>query len=146
MIEDLGLYSIDIPFRESFRHSSADRARTQSVWAEARAGGVTGVGEGCPREYVTSESLSSAREFFARRREGLCRQIQSVEHLVAWVRENEADIDQSPAAWCAIELAILELFALREGVPVEGVLSAAPPSSEFRYSAVIGHSEPRGVP
>ena len=142
MIEDLDLYSIDIPFRESFRHSSADRARTQSVWAEARAGGVTGVGEGCPREYVTAESLSSAREFFARHREGLRRQIQSVEHLVAWVGENEADIDQSPAAWCAIELAILEQFALREGVPVEILLSAAPPSGQFRYSAVIGDSEP----
>ncbi len=142
MIEDLDLYSIDIPFRESFRHSSADRARTQSVWAEARAGGVTGVGEGCPREYVTSESLSSAWEFFARHREGLCRQIHSLEHLVAWVRGHEADIDQNPAAWCAIELAILELFALLEGVPVESLLSGAPPSGQFRYSAVIGDSGP----
>lgn len=141
-IEALDLYRIAIPFKESFRHSSADRAETQSVWTEARAGGVTGVGEGCPREYVTSESLSSAREFFARRREGLCEQVRSAGQLAAWVRENQADIDRNPAAWCAIELAILELFALREGVPVEALLPAAPPSGRFRYSAVIGDSEP----
>ena len=141
-IEALDLYRIAIPFKESFRHSSADRAETQSVWTEARAGGLTGVGEGCPREYVTSESLSSALAFFARRREGLCEQVHSAGQLAAWVRENQADIDQNPAAWCAIELAILELFALREGVPVEGLLAAAPPSGRFRYSAVIGDSEP----
>ncbi len=129
---------LDIPFTAAFTHSSAVRTATQSVWVTARADHVAGVGEGCPREYVTGESLASAQAFFADHREVLCQGIDSVDTLVGWVNDHNALIDDNPAAWCAVELAMLELFARREDVPVELVVAAPPTTGEFHYSAVVG--------
>jgi L-alanine-DL-glutamate epimerase-like enolase superfamily enzyme len=134
----LDLYRLDIPFITAFKHSSAVRTATQSVWVEASAGHVVGVGEGCPREYVTGESLTSAQTFFDNHRDALCHRVDSVETLAAWIDDHAAIIDANPAAWCAIELAMLELFARREGAPVERLVAAPPATGEFRYSAVVG--------
>ena len=111
MTVQLDLYRLDIPFTTAFAHSSAVRTATQSVWVEARAGRLVGVGEGCPREYVTGESLASAQAFFDDHREALCQGVGSVDALAAWTDDHAALIDANPAAWCAVELAILELFA-----------------------------------
>ena len=129
---------LDIPFTAAFTHSSAVRTATQSVWVTARADHVAGVGEGCPREYVTGESLASAQAFFADHRDVLRQGIDSLDTLVGWVDDHNALIDDNPAAWCAVELAMLELFARREDVPVELVVAAPPTTGEFHYSAVVG--------
>ena len=102
----LELYRLDIPFTTAFKHSSAVRTATQSVWVEARAGRVVGVGEGCPREYVTGESLTSAQTFFDNHRDALCHSVGSVDALAAWADDQKAIIDANPAAWCAVELAL----------------------------------------
>ena len=138
----LELYRLDIPFTTAFKHSSAVRTATQSVWVEARAGRVVGVGEGCPREYVTGESLTSAQAFFENYRDALCHSVGSVDALAAWADDQKAIIDANPAAWCAVELALVELFARREDAPVERLVAAAPATGEFRYSAVVGDGEP----
>jgi L-alanine-DL-glutamate epimerase-like enolase superfamily enzyme len=128
---------LETPFTATFQHSSAARTATQSVWVTARSGHVAGVGEGCPREYVTGESVASAQTFFADHRETL-EGIDSFETLAEWVDDHTALIDVNPAAWCAVELAMLELFARRRGLPVERVLGVPPTRGEFRYSAVVG--------
>ncbi len=138
----LELYRLHIPFTTAFKHSSAERAATQSVWVEARAGRVVGVGEGCPREYVTGESLASAQAFFDDHRDALCQGVDSVNALAAWANDHVAIIDANPAAWCAVELAMLELFARREDAPVERLVAAPPATGEFRYSAVVGDGGP----
>ena len=138
----LELYRLDIPFTTAFTHSSAVRTATQSVWVEARSGGLVGVGEGCPREYVTGESLASAQAFFNDHREALCQDVGSVDALAAWVDDHATLIDANPAAWCDVELALLELFARREDVPVEQVVGAHPVTGAFRYSAVVGDGGP----
>lgn len=133
---------LDIPFTVAFKHSSAVRSATQSVWVTARSGDVAGVGEGCPREYVTGESLASAQAFFADHREVLRHGIDSVDALAGWVNDHTARIDANPAAWCAVELAMLELFARREDVPVERIVAVPPTTGEFQYSAVVGDGGP----
>ncbi len=138
----LELYRLDIPFTTAFKHSSAVRRATQSVWVEARSGRIVGVGEGCPREYVTGESLASAQAFFEDHCDALCQGVGSVDALAAWVDNHAAVIDANPAAWCAVELAMLELFARREGVPVERLVGALPATGSFRYSAVVGDGGP----
>ena len=138
----LELYRLDIPFTTAFKHSSAVRRATQSVWVEARSGRIVGVGEGCPREYVTGESLASAQAFFDDHCDALCQGVGSVDALAAWVDNHAAVIDANPAAWCAVELAMLELFARREGVPVERLVGALPATGSFRYSAVVGDGGP----
>ena len=129
---------LNIPFTAAFTHSSAVRTATQSVWVTASSGHVTGVGEGCPREYVTGESLASAEVFFADHGEVLRQDIDSVDALATWVGDHTGLIDANPAAWCAVELAMLELFARREDVPVEQVVGVPPTTGEFQYSAVVG--------
>ena len=139
---DLRLYRLDIPFTTAFKHSSAVRTSTQSVWVEAHAEGVTGVGEGCPREYVTGEDLASARTFFEDHRHELCREVGSLDALRAWVSHHAQIIDANPAAWCALELAMLELFARRENISVEQLTASEPATGSFRYSAVVGDGGP----
>ena len=138
----LELYRLDIPFTTAFSHSSAVRTATQSVWVEARSGGLVGVGEGCPRAYVTGESLASAQAFFDDHREALCQDVGSLDALAAWVDDHAALIDANPAAWCAVELALLELFARRADVSVEQVVGAQTVTGAFRYSAVVGDGGP----
>ena len=129
---------LDIPFTAAFKHSSAVRTATQSVWVTARSGRVAGVGEGCPREYVTGESLASAQTFFADHHEVLVQDIDSVDALACWVVAHTTLIDANPAAWCAVELAMLELFARQADVPVERVVGVPPTTGTFQYSAVVG--------
>ncbi|MCH7747396.1 MAG: hypothetical protein IH939_04785 [Acidobacteria bacterium] len=138
----LELYRVDIPFTTAFAHSSAVRMATQSVWVVARTGRCVGVGEGCPREYVTGESLASAQAFFDDHRDSICQRVGSVDALAAWADAHSAVIDANPAAWCAVELAVLELFARCEDTPLERVVGAPPATGEFRYSAVVGDGGP----
>lgn len=138
----LDLYRLDIPFTSAFKHSAAVRTATQSVWVTARSGPIVGVGEGCPRQYVTGESLATAQAFFMDHRESLCRSVDSLEELKTWIDDHQTVIGSNPAAWCAVELAMLELFARRENVTVERLLGAPPATGDYRYSAVVGDSGP----
>ncbi len=137
----LELYRLDIPFTTAFRHHSAVRTATQSVWVKVQSGECVGMGEGCPREYVTGESIASVQTFFHTYCEALCQTVGSVEALVAWAADHTAVIDANPAGWCAIELAMLEFFAKREGVTVEQLVAVVPTTGTFRYSAVVGDSK-----
>jgi hypothetical protein len=59
MLHTIRAHALDIPFKLTFSHASDSRAAMQSLWVEARDGhGITGSGEGCPREYVTGETLA----------------------------------------------------------------------------------------
>jgi L-alanine-DL-glutamate epimerase-like enolase superfamily enzyme len=134
--------ALTIPFRTAFRHASADRARMQSLWVEACAQGETGHGEGCPREYVTGESLAGALQFCAMHREDWCASIGELDALRRWARAHAGDIDRNPAAWAAVELALLELMAKLQGVSVERVLGVTDIEGCFAYTAVLGDAEP----
>jgi len=138
-ISSLDLSRIGIPFRVSFRHAAAERRYTESVWVEARTrGGARGFGEGCPRPYVTGEDLGSVQAFFARHRGALIDEITDLADLVAWADAQRADIDCNPAAWCAIEMALLDALAGEQNVSVEALLGLTAPRGTFHYSAVVG--------
>lgn len=145
-IQELQAISLEIPFKTSFKHASADRAKTASIWVEARAthGGLVGYGEGCPREYVTGENLHSAIDWTNRYQPSIINDIASLESLKAWVVKHEQAIDKDPAAWCAIELALLDLLGKGEGQSLETLLSLPPLPHVFQYSAVLGDSDLAG--
>lgn len=140
-IDDLRLSRLEIPFKVKFRHAAAERSRMASVWVEARGNGLLGVGEGCPREYVTGESLTSAEEFFRRTRDAVVGEVRSVDDLRAWQSGRASEIDANPSAWCAVELALLDLFARDERRSVESLIGAPPLSDGYRYSAVLGDGD-----
>jgi L-alanine-DL-glutamate epimerase-like enolase superfamily enzyme len=142
-IARLELGELRIPFKVSFRHASAERAETSTVWVDA----VTpdqrvGCGEGCPRPYVTGETIETARAFLDTHAESIRADVTSLASLVGWIASHSAAIDSNPAAWCAVELAVLHLLGLRAGTTVERLLGRPAPEGVFQYTAVLGDAEP----
>src|SRR5688572_6782535 len=138
-IRELRFAVLAIPFKVAFRHASAERAETSSVWVESvSAGGVVGRGESCPRLYVTGETIESAQAFFSRHETALCAHVVDRDSLRSWMGERREELDGSPAAWCAIELAILEMLAIESRVTIEGLLALPRLAGKFQYTAVLG--------
>jgi L-alanine-DL-glutamate epimerase-like enolase superfamily enzyme len=131
---------LDIPFKTAFRHASAERTATETAWIDAVASdGTVGSGESCPRPYVTGETTATARAFVLRHEASLCRAVKGIDTLHAWISDHEKDIDANPAAWCALELALLDLIGKHIGITVETLLSVPPVANAvFRYTAVLG--------
>jgi L-Ala-D/L-Glu epimerase / N-acetyl-D-glutamate racemase len=142
-VERIEATSLEIPFKTSFKHASADRAKTASVWVEActNHGELIGYGEGCPREYVTGENLQSAFDWISKYKSSIVKDITSLESLKAWVVKHEQVIDKDPAAWCAIELALLDLLGKSEGLSLEALLALPPHPAILQYSAVLGDDD-----
>lgn len=130
--------SLTIPFARSFRHASAERSETATVWVEAAIDDVVGYGEGCPRTYVTGESVETALRFFDEHAQDIGRSVHDVDSLRAWSEAHTEAIDHHPAAWCAIELAALDVLARRDGVTVDQLLGVGPVADTFQYTAVLG--------
>ena len=85
-VERLRFRELRIPFKVAFRHASAERAETSSVWVEAIAhDGTIGCGESCPRPYVTGETLATARAFVLSHEAALRTEVTSVETLQRWL-------------------------------------------------------------
>ena len=140
-IERLDVLTFETPFNTVFRHASASRWRAQNVIVAARGpGGVTGWGEGCPRAYVSGETTESASDFVHGHREAVARDVGDIESLRSWIGEHRALIDGNPAAFCAVETAVVDLIGKVEGSAAEELLDAEQPAGEFRYSAVLGDS------
>jgi len=137
-IRELRFAVLDIPFKVAFRHASAERSETSSVWVESASDGVVGRGESCPRPYVTGETIDTARAFFTRHEAALRAHVVDLGSLRAWMDERREELDANPAAWCAIELAIVEMLALESGVTVEELLALPPLAGRFQYTAVLG--------
>lgn len=140
-IERIDIFRFPVPFKQVFRHASASRRAAENVIVAARSDdGAIGYGEGCPRIYVTGESVASASEFIARHRESIVQRVQSLDDVRRWIDDHTADIDANPAAFCAIELALLDLLGHSEGRSLEALLGLPPLGGAFQYSAVLGNS------
>lgn len=141
-IRSLECTTLHIPLKIAFRHASAERSETSSLWVEAASHrGTIGHGESCPRPYVTGETLETSRAFFARHEAAVREEVGDLASLRAWMAAHVDEIDANPAAWCAIELAVLDLFARESGQTVEELLSLPPLDGKFQYTAVLGDSE-----
>lgn len=130
--------ALTIPFTVAFRHAAAAREETATVWVEAVDGTHVGYGEGCPRSYVTGETVESALSFLGAHAEDLGRTVDDLPSLRAWMAGHADAIDRHPAAWCAIELAVLDLLARRAGATVDAFLGLRPLAPTFHYTAVLG--------
>jgi L-Ala-D/L-Glu epimerase len=139
-LDQLALSELHIPLKTTFRHAAAERSKTASVWVEAESEGFIGYGESCPRPYVTGETNESARAFFAVHHESLRRDVVDLESLRGWMATHIAAIDCNPAAWCAVELALLDLLGRFTGQTVESLLSLPALAGPFHYTAILGDS------
>ena len=142
-LNSLRLVHLEIPFRTSFKHTSAERKFTEAVIAVAHSDSVTGYGEGCPRRYVTGEDIASCHTFLDTHRNRIVG-IDNLEALQSWIVENASIINENPAAWCAIEMALLDILARETQRPIESLLGTPKLNGEFRYTAVLGVTTPLG--
>lgn len=141
-LQDLALTALRIPFRVSFKHAAAERRITQSFLAIASSNsGMVGYGEGCPRAYVTGETDASVQAFFQTHKAALLAQVVNLDSLIAWIDAHSQEIDHNPAAWCALELALLDLIARDKDQTVEDLLNLPALAGPFLYSAVLGVTE-----
>ncbi|MFQ6023822.1 MAG: enolase C-terminal domain-like protein [Acidiferrobacterales bacterium] len=132
-----------IPFKAVFRHASAERRESCSVWAKARSNdGLVGCGEGCPRPYVTGESIESVQAFLEAQQSPIKGAIADLGSLRSWITQHKAVIDANPAAWCAIELALLDLMGKQSDQSLEALLGLEALTGPFQYSAVLGDADP----
>jgi len=137
------LRKLEIPFRVSFKHTSAERTSTEAVIAVAQSeSSMSGYGEGCPRSYVTGESIESCMDFITTHHQSIV-EIDDIDSLRAFISTNQSAIDKNPSAWCAIETAILDLLGKLEGKSIEAVLGIPEIQGSFHYSAVLGVLNPK---
>jgi L-alanine-DL-glutamate epimerase-like enolase superfamily enzyme len=142
-LKHIALTKLEIPFRVSFKHASAERTTTEAVIAKAHSeSGVIGYGEGCPRSYVTGETMESCMDFVEKYRADIL-QIENIGSLSAFVSDHAPVIDKSPSAWCAIETAILDLLGKIESKSIEAVIGIPEVQGSFYYTAVLGVSNPK---
>ena len=142
-LQSIEATSLSIPFKQAFKHASAERRVTQSLWIRARSSnGAIGYGEGCPREYVTAESMDTAFAFVERYKAEWLTSLDSVAALHDWVKSHRREIDANPAAWTALELAMLDVLGRTQQSPIESLLGLPELGGRFTYTAVIGDGPP----
>jgi len=146
----LDLFAVDLPFVVTFKHAAAARTTSDSVFLRVRlADGATGWGECLPRGYVSGERRD---ETFALLRDTILpgllgREFADLRDVTAFLEkcDGKAPADwvapevPQTAAWCAVDLALLDAVGRATGEPVwPGSTSAT------RYSGVA--SAGRGWP
>lgn len=138
-VRQLEFSSFPVPFRVVFRHASASRSRAENVIVAAYSdAGQVGYGEGCPRHYVTGETVESAAAFLRLYADSLIGSVTDVQSLRKWTESHREIIDRNPAAFCAVEIALLDLLGRANGLSVEELLGLPPLAGRFAYSAVLG--------
>ena len=141
MIKKIYIYQLRIPFQFQIIHNLAKRNTGESILVIAEDDdGITGCGEGTPREYVTGETILksiTAANSLANNLSTI--NFSSPADLIQSLAEfgQSNSIKSSPSAWCAIETACLDLFAKKTNLPYWKFFSGSIAHNEFAYSAVI---------
>ncbi len=129
---------LQVALKTTFRHAAATRDEGESIWVQARRNGSKGFGEGCPRVYVAGDDLKSSvqwvKDNFSTGRVAF----ETLDDLKEWAENNSAVIDRYPSAWCATEMALLDLFSREQGCTVETLLGLDGYKLCGRYTAVLG--------
>lgn len=107
---------LKVPFKEKFKHSSAERAESLNFIVKISSDHFFGFGESCPREYVTYETESTVEEFAkSPELQNLLNSTLSLDSLLKFNSSHKSIIDKNPAAYCAFEIAILDLLSKTQG-------------------------------
>ena len=134
--------TLHIPFKVAFKHNTATRSETSTFWVKAIQDQWVGAGEGCPRPYVTGETEESCMQFFNQwSSEWLA--MGHLEQLNQWAEAHSSEIDQNLSAWCAVEMAFLDLWAQKSETTIPQLLGFAHGQGEATYTAVLGDASPQ---
>ena len=140
-ITNLKVYKLTIPFSLAISHHLAERQESEAILVVVESdNGYTGLGEGTPRQYVTEETLpgcvNAARKIgrllIHQEWEGRTELNQLLDNVAM-----QTVVQQNPSAWCAIELACLDLLAKSKKIPFWRLFADTPTNESFTHSAVI---------
>jgi len=119
--------------------NSNKRATTQNIIVRLTdTDGLTGYGEGCPREYVTGETTDTVATFIREYGTEITEAVSDLHSLQHWISRNEKLIDENPSAFSAIEIAMIDLLAKQEQVSAEQLLNIPDLTDNLPFTAVIG--------
>ncbi|GAB6269560.1 hypothetical protein DS62_00620 [Smithella sp. SC_K08D17] len=127
--------------KTTFRHAAATRNESESIWVRAERNGNIGYGEGCPRVYVNGDDIDTSLAWIKKNFSSVKVNFKTWEDLKQWMEDKEKEIDQYPSAWCAVEMAILDLLSREKGCSVEKILGLNEGELRSRYTAVLGDDE-----
>ena len=136
----LDVAELKLPLRTTFKQASSVRKVGESIWCKASRSDLTGLGEGCPRKYVTGENLASALKWLYIKISDIADSCQSLNDLRAWMNFHRPEIDENPAAFSAVEIALLDLLATEENCSVEKLVGLNSPCQIYQYTGVLGDS------
>ncbi len=138
-ISRLSVFAFPVPFKVVFRHASASRGRAENLIVAAHGDdGNVGYGEGCPRHYVTGETVPGGLAFIRAHADSFVAEVDDLASLIAWIRANGDAIDRNPAAFCAMEIATLDLLGRASRQSVEELVGLPRLQGTLRYSGVLG--------
>jgi L-Ala-D/L-Glu epimerase len=158
-VTDCNLFAVDLPFKVAFRHAAAARTSSESLFLRIRLdNGTEGWGEALPRAYVSGEGREQA---FALLRDTILpalvgRSFGSLAEAVSFLEKCDGkappewvhpEVPQT-AAWCSVDLALLDAFGRTSREPARPAAGVPAPSAaalgRYRYSVVV--SAGRGWP
>jgi L-Ala-D/L-Glu epimerase / N-acetyl-D-glutamate racemase len=148
-VSRIEVLTAQLPFRFSFGHALAARTSSTNVYVKVTLdSGSVGYGEGVPREYVTGETEESAvaalSELYAPALLGL--ELREPDDVTAALDDivppRTPESKPLGAAWCALELALLDAGGRHFGRSVQHWLGL-PRAQVVRYDAVLPFSGPR---
>ena len=140
-VDKITIYNLKIPFSRTIKHRLYTRNETESIVVVIQdSGGNQGVGEGTPREYVTGETLEKSLKAARLIAEAILGQpfgtIGERQALIEGVGDSVV-FDGHPAACCAIETALLDLWAKVENRPIYRLFGQFSNNRVLAYSGVI---------
>jgi len=127
-----------LKLKTTIRHAAATRNEGESVWVRATRNGYSGYGEGCPRAYVAGDELDSSVRWVNDNFSNGKADFGNLSDLKQWLEKNSPAIDRYPSAWCAVEMALLDLLSREKGCTVEKLLGLDGCKLFGRYTAVLG--------
>ena len=149
IINKINIYNLKIPFSRTIKHRLYTRNVTASIVVVVQDNfGNQGVGEGTPREYVTGETLE--KSLMAARlisKAILGQPFETISELHAMLTDaGDSDVsDKHPAAFCALETALLDLWARGEEKPIYQLFDHFPDNRVLSYSGVIPYTNKEQV-
>ncbi|MBI4397703.1 MAG: hypothetical protein HY586_01085 [Candidatus Omnitrophica bacterium] len=150
-IRSFKLFAVNLPLRRAFKHAQTSRTASESIFIQCVTHqGNIGYGECLPRPYVTGETSDSTfyllkTSILPRLARKTFRSLEGVKQFL-WECDGKAPQAWAPpnapqsAAWCAVDLALLDVFSREFKEPISQEVTMSP----CRYSGVI--SLQQGLP
>jgi L-alanine-DL-glutamate epimerase-like enolase superfamily enzyme len=158
-IKKIVVYHVRLPLKIAFSHSRATRSEAENIIVEAITdGGVSGFGEGVPREYVTGETPDSAMQYLSGLDYSpLCGEWGSAVDGIGSLRNWELCVESggpvfAGAARCALSLGCLDAISRSHKVGmgelathIHRLTPADRRPARVRYSAVCSGGSVRRI-